>query len=277
MKELIEGFRSLIKQSGRVNKLLNTYERLKEKSVENVYLLEKKLNEILKEVNSLPDFALKNSLITWLNNEKSELDKIKDEFRFSLGEKIKELFQKENWIIKGQYPILRIGLYTLSLNFEFGEATLYFGPEIEKIKSKIPLEPETIYQVIKKFDDSLKKIKFDPKEFYLDLQKAYKKRIILSNKSYGEKVYLVDVLDEYVILKQPSQFFADPKKENFREIPRIHLCYLLFLFKKSEYAQKGIHFYIATFDATTDKMHAIWIPDNEEGEGTYYSYISFAE
>lgn len=277
MKELIEGFRSLIKQSGRVNKLLNTYERLKEKSVENVYLLEKKLNEILKEVNSLPDFALKNSLITWLNNEKSELDKIKDEFRFSLGEKIKELFQKENWIIKGQYPLLRLGLYTLSLNFEFGEATLYFGPEIEKIKSKIPLEPETIYQVIKKFDDSLKKIKFDPKEFYLDLQKAYKKRIILSNKPYGEKVYLVDVLDEYVILKQPSQFFADPKKENFREIPRIHLCYLLFLFKKSEYAQKGIHFYIATFDATTDKMHAIWIPDNEEGEGTYYSYISFAE
>ena len=267
----------MIKQSGRVNKLLNTYEQLKEKSVENVYLLEKKLNEILKEVNSLPDFALKNSLITWLNKEKSELDKIKDEFRFSLGEKIKELFQKENWIIKGQYPILRIGLYTLSLNFEFGEATLYFGPEIEKIKSKIPLEPETIYQVIKKFDDSLKKIKFDPKEFYLDLQKAYKKRIILSNKPYGEKVYLVDVLDEYVILKQPSQFFADPKKENFREIPRIHLCYLLFLFKKSEYAQKGIHFYIATFDATTDKIHAIWIPDNEEGEGTYYSYISFAE
>jgi len=267
----------LIKQSGRVNKLLGAYERLKEKSVENVYLLEKKLNEISKEVNSLPDFALKNSLITWLNNEKSELDKIKDEFRFSLGEKIKELFQRENWIIKGQYPILRIGLYTLSLNFEFGEATLYFGPEIEKIKSKIPLEPETIYQVIKKFDDSLKKIKFDPKEFYLDLQKAYKKRIILSNKPYGEKVYLVDVLDEYVILKQPSQFFVDPRKENFREIPRIHLCYLLSLFKKSEYAQKGIHFYIATFDATTDKMHAIWIPDNEEGEGTYYSYISFVE
>jgi len=267
----------LIKQLKRVNKLLNTYERLKEKSVENAYLLEKKLNEISKEVNNLPDFALKNSLVTWLNNEKSELDKIKDEFRFSLGERIRELFQKENWIIKGQYPILRIGLYTLSLNFEFGEATLYFGPEIEKIKSKIPLEPETIYQTIKKFDDSLKKIKFDPKEFYLDLQKAYKKRTILSNKPYGEKVYLVDVLSEYVILKQPSQFFADPRKENFREIPRIHLCYLLYLFKKSEYAQKDIHFYIATFDATTDKIHAIWIPDNEEGEGTYYSYISFAE
>ncbi len=277
MKEILEGLRLLNRKLSRVNKLLTAYSRLKEKTIDNAYLLEKKLNEISKETNDLPDFSLKNKLLNWINNEKSELDKIKEEFRFSLAERIKEFFQKENWLIKGQYPKLRIGLYTLSLNFEFGEATLYFGPEIEKIKSKIPLEPEAIYQTIKKFDNNLKKNNFDPKEFYLDLQKAYKNCILLSNKPYGEKVYLVDVLNKYVILKQTAQFLADPKKDNFKEIPRITLCYFLYLFKKSEYAQKGIHFYIATLDATTDKMHAIWIPDNEEGEGTYYSYISFAE
>ncbi|MEO0094481.1 MAG: hypothetical protein ABIL46_03590 [candidate division WOR-3 bacterium] len=277
MKEIIEGLKLLNKRLNRVIKLLNAYSRLKDKAVENVYLLERRLNEISKEADNLPDFEMKNSLIVWLNSEKSAVDKIKEDFRFSLAERIKELFQKENWIIKGQYPILRIGLYTLSLNFEFGEATLYFGPEIEKIKSKIALEPETIYQTIKKFDEGLKRMKFDPKEFYLDLQKSYKKCILLLNKPHGEKVYLTEVLSEYVILKQPSQFFADPKKSNFREFPRINLSYWLYLFKKSEYAQKGIHFYIATFDATTDKMHAIWIPDNEEGEGTYYSYVSFAE
>lgn len=277
MKEIIEGLKLLNKKLNRINKLLIAYSRLKENAIEKAYLLEKKLNEISKETNGLPDFSMKNSLFTWVSNEKSELDKIKEEFRFSLAERITEFFQKERWIIKGQYPKLRIGLYTLSLNFEFGEATLYYGPEIEKIKSKIPLEPETICQTIKKFDDGLKKINFDPKEFYLDIQKAYKNCIILSNKPYGEKVYLVDVLSKYVILKQPVQFLADPKKDNFREIPRINLCYLLYLFKKSEYAQKGVHFYIATFDATTDKMHSIWIPDNEEGDGTYYSYISFAE
>lgn len=277
MKEILEGLRLLNKKLSRVNKLLTAYSRLKDNTIENAYLLEKKLNEISKETNDLPDFSLKNTLFNWVNNERSELDKIKEEFRFSLAERIKEFFQKENWLIKGQYPKLRIGLYTLSLNFEFGEATLYFGPEIEKIKSKIPLEPEAIYQTIKKFDNNLKKNNFDPKEFYLDLQKAYKNCILLSNKPYGEKVYLVDVLNKYVILKQTAQFLADPKKDNFKEIPRITLCYFLYLFKKSEYAQKGIHFYIATLDATTDKLRAIWIPDNEDGEGTYYSYISFAE
>ncbi|MEO0124217.1 MAG: hypothetical protein ABIL69_09495, partial [candidate division WOR-3 bacterium] len=193
MKEILEGLRLLNRKLSRVNKLLTAYSRLKEKTIDNAYLLEKKLNEISKETNDLPDFSLKNKLLNWINNEKSELDKIKEEFRFSLAERIKEFFQKENWLIKGQYPKLRIGLYTLSLNFEFGEATLYFGPEIEKIKSKIPLEPEAIYQTIKKFDNNLKKNNFDPKEFYLDLQKAYKNCILLSNKPYGEKVYLVDV------------------------------------------------------------------------------------
>jgi hypothetical protein len=170
---------------------------------------------------------------------------------------------------------LRIGFYTVVLNFEFGEATLYFGPEIEKIRSKIPLEPGTIHSAIKKFDEDLKRTKFEPKEFYLDLQKAYKNRIIVSNRSYGEKVLLIDALNEYVLLKQPSAFFVDPKKENFREFPRISLAYLLYLFRRSDFSQKGVHLYVATFDATTDKKQALWIPDNEEGEGTYYSYVSF--
>ncbi|MGB9719957.1 MAG: hypothetical protein ACPL28_00545 [bacterium] len=275
MKQIIEGFKSLIKQSGRVNKLLNAYQRLKEKSIENVYLLEKKLNELSKEAISLPDFPLKNSLISWLNNEKNEVEKAKEDFHFLLGEQIKNLFQKDNKILKGQYPILRVGFYTIKLDFEFGEVTLYFGPEIEKIKSKIPLEPEAIYQSVKKFDEEIRKTKFDAKEFYLDLQKAYKKRIVLSNKPYGEKMPLVDVLNEYVMLKQPPQFFVDPKKENFREFSRVTLAYLLYLFRKSEISKSGSHLYVATFDATTDKGHSIWIPDNEEGEGTYCSYISF--
>lgn len=274
MKEIIEGFKGLIKNSGKITKLLNGYAQLKEKSAENAYIMEKRLAEISKITSNLPDFDLKNSLINWLNQEKTEIEKAKEEFRFLLGEQIKALFQQDNKTIKGQYPILRVGFYTLVLNFEFGEASLYFGPEIEKIKSKIPIKPMTIYQTIKKFDEGLKKTKFDPKEFYLDLQNAYKKQAILSNKPYGEKILLINVLDEYVILKQPPQFFIDPKKQHYREFSRINLAYLLYLFKKSEFNQKSIHFYVATFDATTDKKQALWIPDNEEGEGTYYGYMA---
>lgn len=277
MKEIVERFKALIKASSKTIKVLNGYAKLKENPVDNAYILEKRLTELSKTVDTLVDFDLKNQLINWLNQEKKEIEKVKEDFRFAFGERLKALFQQDNQTISGQYPILRIGFYTLVLNFEFGEAILYFGPEVEKIKSKIPLEPEVVYNTFKKIDTELRKTKFDPKEFYLDLKKAYNKCVILSKKPFGEKVYLVDVLSEYVLLKQTAQFFIDPKKENFRGFSRISLSYLLYLFKKSEYAQKGLHLYIATFDATVDRKHAIWIPDNEEGDGTYYSYLSFSE
>ncbi|MEO0206537.1 MAG: hypothetical protein ABIL22_07690 [candidate division WOR-3 bacterium] len=275
MNEIVEAFKGLIRNSTQINKLLTSYAKLRENVGANAYQMDRKLTEISKIANNLPDFNLKNSLINWLNEEKKEVEKAKEEFRFLLAEQIKTLFQQDNKVIKGQYPILRVGFYTINLNFEFGEVTLYFGPEIEKIKSKISLEPEAIYRSVKDFDEELRKTKFEPNEFYLELQKAYKNCIKISNKTYGEKILLVDVLNEYVILKQPPQFFVDPRKENFREFSRITLAYMLYLFRKSEISKSDVHLYVATFDATTDKKHSLWIPDNEEGEGTYYSYIAF--
>ncbi len=275
MQEILEKLKGLIKNSQRIKKLIDNYTKLKEDSALNAYLMEKRILEISKIVNSLPNFEIKESLSAWVSQEKGAIEKAKEDFRFMVGEQIKELFQKENIRIKGQFPILRIGLYTLKVNFEFGEAVLYFGPEIERIKSKIPLEPSTIYQTIKKYDETLKKTKFEPSEFHQDLLTAYRKKLSLLNKPYGEKLLITEVLTEYVIAKQPPQFFTDPKRENYKEFPRTKLSYLLYLYKKSDLLGKKPRFYVATFDATTDKRRALWIPDNEEGEGTYYSYIAF--
>ena len=85
---------------------------------------------------------------------------------------------------------------------------------------------------------------------------------------------IIEVLNEFVFIKQPQKFFNDPKKENFKDYPRIKLSYLLYILRKSNNAGKGLKFYVANFDATGDKKNSIWIPDNDEGDGTYYSYIS---
>ncbi|MCX7995012.1 MAG: hypothetical protein N3A65_04470 [candidate division WOR-3 bacterium] len=277
MREMVEGFKKLNKESAKVVKLIERYSKLKEKPDQNAYLMEKSLNFIFDIASNLPEFTLKNLLLDWINREKNEVEKAKEEFRFGLGEQIKALFQRENKVIRGQFPVLRVGFYTIVLNFEFGEATIFFGPEIEKIKSKVPLEPVAIHDAIEKFDSELKKIKFDANQFYQDLHRAYNNCLLLMGKTPGEKVLLVDVLNQYVILKQPSQFFIDPRKENYREFSRVTLAYLIYLFKKSGFERNGVQFYIANFDATTDRKKAIWIPDDEEGGGTYYSYISFSE
>lgn len=275
MRELIENVKALSKNARKIIKLVEKYEKLEENPMDNVYILEKTLAEISNVVESLPDFGLKESLRSWIQTTKDTLEKTKEDFRFQFGQQLRGLLENDGKQMSGQYPLLRIGLYTLKLNFEFGEATLYFGPEIDKVRSQIPLEPQTIFEIIKKSDTELRTIKQTPEEIFKDLYEAYDRSLRLANKSFGEKLLITEVLHQFVVLKQTKQFFVDPRRKNFREYSRVRLSYMLYLLKKEHFTERGMKLYVATFDATVDKRNAIWIPENEIGEGTYYSYISF--
>jgi len=160
------------------------------------------------------------------------------------------------------------------LNFEFGEATLFFGPEVDKIRSKIPLNAETIMVEVRRQYEGIRTPKFDATRMLNDLQTAYQRCLRLANKTSGEKILVGDVLREYVFIKQPKQFVIDARKDNYRAYPRMKLCYMLYQLKKAGIAQ-NMRLYVATFDATVDKSRSFWIPENEDGEGTYYEYVSF--
>jgi hypothetical protein len=218
---------------------------------------------------------LTQSISAWLKGEKEAITKAKGEFRFAFGKELKTLLEKDGRQLHGQYPLLRIGLFTLKLDFEFGNATLFFGPEIEKLKSSIQLQPDSICRELKKFDDMLQKEQFNAEEMLKDICQAYKRRLLLTNKSYGEKLLITDVLEEFVILKQSNKFSIDPRRENYREYPRIILSYLLYRLRKSHVNQQSMRLHVATFDATVNRLRSIWVPENEKGDGTYYSYISF--
>lgn len=277
MKELVNDIKLLSKNLNKILKLFSEYSKIKEDFTDNAYLADKKLREIDKMVDSLPSFPLKTSLLNRFDEEKEILEKAKEDFRFSFGENLNELFLKDGKKVRGQYPTLRVGMYTIKLNFEFGEASLYFGPEVEKVKGKIPLNPKYLYEAVKKSDDGLKNEKFEIKQFLNELFEAYKRRLLLNKKVMGDKLAIIDVLNEFVIMKQPQKFIIDPRRENFQEYPRIKLSYFLYLLRKSSEVNSNMRFYVANFDATPDKKSSIWIPDNEDGEGTYYSYVSFEE
>lgn len=275
LSEFAQDFEGLSKNTRIISKLLEEYKKLTIDPTENAFLLQKKLGEIIKVAGTLPEFSLKRSLMSWIEHARDELEMAKEDFRFQFGQQLREILQKEGKKLRGQYPLLKIDFYTLQLNFEFGEATLYFGPEIEKIRSKIPLQPEIIFETLKKCDSDLRTVKSAPEDMLKTLHEAYCRRLKLDSKAFGDKLLIIDVLNEFVMLKQSKRFFTDPKKANFREYSRVKLSYLLYLLKKSDVSDKGLRLHVATFDATTDKMHSIWIPENEHGEGTYYSYISF--
>lgn len=275
MDEILKSLRTVVKGINRLTKLLNTYDKIRSKPVDNAYLLEKNLQMIERYLSELAVKELVRDLIEWLVKEKKKINGFKEEFRIKFGQELTALFAQEGKKIRGQYPILRMGIYTLKIDFEFGSVDLFFGPEVEKIKSKIPLQAVTVFETVKKFDKDLHASKMTAADMYETLHEAYKRRLIMTGQSFGEKTPIMKVLSEFVLLQQSKQFLIDPQKSKFRGYSRVTLSYLMYFLKRSEFFEKNIRLHVATFDATVDKMNTLWILENDEGEGTHYSHISF--
>ncbi|MEO0092849.1 MAG: hypothetical protein ABIK67_01135 [candidate division WOR-3 bacterium] len=266
------------KKSQVLAKRIESYLKTKESAGKEFSLIEKRLNEIKKILADYPCVEIKTNLSTWLTAEAEALKTIKDEFRYKFGSELRDLLAKDGIALKGQLPVLRVGFYTLKLDFELGFATLFWGPEIQTIKSKIPLSVPTIYETIHSFNERIKRHLTPPKDFLKNLIRAYERYTKLNNIPAGEKVLLIDLLSELVLLSQPASFRADPAKDKFREYSRIQFSYDLYNLKQRENFVIGKHrlrLGVATFDATTDKTKSIWVPDNEQGDGTFYSYLVF--
>ncbi len=82
----------------------------------------------------------------------------------------------------------------------------------------------------------------------------------------------VNALEQVLIpeLKRQAKYIEITIDERDRED--------LYRLKKSEVHAIENHIVklsVATFDATTEKKRSLWVPDNEQGDGTYYSYLSF--
>ena len=256
-------------------KRLELYQKIKEQPVANIHLLEKSLNDIKKLLTAFPDSEIKSNLLKWIEDENGFIKKTKEEFRFQFGNQLKELLEKDGLILKGQLPLLRAGFYSLKLNFELNFAAFYWGPEIQTIKAKIPLSVQEIYKTIHNYNEQLKKRAAAANDFYKNLQHAYQRYTSLNNIPYGNKVLLIDLLSELVLISQSTSFRADPSKDKFREYSRIQFSYDLYCLRQTPGQASSLRLSVATFDATTDKAKSIWVPDNEQGDGTYYSYITF--
>jgi len=281
MEELIELLKILAKASHSLLKKIEGYQKFRGEPVANVHTLEGLLGDIKKLGEKLPESKLLAVLTNWIETEASEIAKFKDDFHFSFGRDLKELIAKQGTSLKGQLPILRCGLWTIKADFEIGSAVIFWGPEVEKVKAKVILNPQKIVRAIDDLDQDLKKRSIGGRELLELVFRAYQRILTINRVSAGEKILLVDLLGELVFLIQPSEFKNDPRRERFREYSRINFGYDLFLLRRQnldlKVQEQSLRLTVATFDATLDKRRALWIPENEEGEGTYYSYVSFGQ
>lgn len=274
MFDFLELLRRLNKDCRTLIKMLADYEKDQSRTDISPYERERKLEKISRIADRLPDFEGRKKICDWINQEHKSLTAAKDEFRFDFGRRLKELLSSRGWEIRGQYPRLRIGLYTVIVNFEFGRAEIWLGPEILKIKPNLPLTPDAIVENIQRLDADYRTSPFNAEAFGQDLRTAYERALLVGSRNFGDKLPLMTVLQEYVFLQQEPKFYVDPRREHFREFNRFMLAMILYRFMKTEFSAT-VRFQVATFDATSNPQKALWVPSDDEGNGTYFGQISF--
>jgi hypothetical protein len=236
--------------------------------------------ELSGAIQVFPESEVRQKMAEWCRNESAAIEQSRAEFRFEFGRQLVTGLVGSGLTVRGQLPLLRVGLFTVRTDFEAGSATVFWGPEIEKLKSGLALAPAELAATLKKWNERLRQKSVDPAKLAGRLHAAYRRLCGLGGLSEGTRVFLLDLLSELVLLMQPESFRLNPAQEKFVEYPRVRFSYDLFRLKQAGLFAVGdvqMKLHVANFDATTEKAKALWVPDNEEGDGTHYSYISFSK
>ena len=277
IKELREEIRKVGRSSSNLVKLLSQFERLSVNPVDNAYQLDELLTKIEKISGNYHIEGLAPKLKSWLDTSMAEISTSKERFKHEFGKKLQELLRKKGFELGGRYPDLKVKFYTIHIDFPRGLASLFFGHE--PVKSKIPLSPENITNALEPVHRNLNR-PFDSAKFVELLYEAYRRVCRIRDFHQGEKVPIIEVLQQLVLLIQPPQFRADPTKEHYRGYGRAHFGYDLYRLRLSGARTKEnqvVGLMTATFDATRKRENFIWVPDNERGDGTTYSLIYFKQ
>ncbi len=279
----MEGLIGVLSELGRrfqkAAKLLSRYQALLSEPVRRVYERERSLAELAEVIAGLPEGELKKRLSEWLEEERERLERAREEFRFEFGREFLSGLDGSGMRVQGQLPFLRVGLFSVQVDFSSGRATVFWGPGVERLRSGVRLESGELVRVLRSYQEGLERWGIrEPREFLLRLWSGYQRVCVLRGVAEGERVFLVELLGELVLMMQSDGFRVNPVRERFVEYPRVRFSYDLYLLRRSGVRTvegREVRLSVANFDATAEKARALWVPDNEEGEGTYYSYISF--
>ena len=278
MEGLAELLLSLSGQSHKLARRLVAYRGLLSDPVNNVHARARAIAELSGAIQAFPDSEVRARLAEWCRDESAAIEQSRAEFRFEFGRQLVVGLEGSGLTVRGQLPLLRVGLFTVRADFEAGSATIFWGPEIERLKSGLALAPAELSATLKKWNERLRQKSVEPAKLAARLQAAYRRFCAIGGLNEGTRVFLLDLLSELVLMMQPESFRLNPAQEKFVEYPRVRFSYDLFRLKQAGAFVVGdaqLKLHVANFDATTEKAKALWVPDSEEGDGTHYSYISF--
>jgi len=264
MEELLSKIKDIEKKVTYIRKQLELYSKLKN-DINQSYKAEEVLTNVENMVLQVDGLQM-DDLHEFIKRERMVVESHKRELRYRLAQQLEQRLSKLELTLKGQYPTLRAGLYTMKLDFIRGKVDIFWGPD--KVAT-VDLNADSIVGEIEKLE-SLLKGEFDPANYMQLIAQAYMKVIKHKGLTPGDKIMLSELHQQLTIMMQSKAFWVNPIRRNLREYPRYRFAYDMYRVMR-KYGDR-IQLTVATFDATKDPEKAIWIPDNDE-KGTRYSYV----
>lgn len=263
----------------KIDQILKDIAKLDQDTVANLSTIQKKV-KVLKELleKSEPNKSDNDQVTNWLESYQPKLIKIEQEvkkksFANELAKELKSL----DMSLEGQYPNLKAGFFSLQLDFTKDILKLWYGYEQELLGEYRILG--NAKEVKKQIESFLKNggSGLEPEAFIDKLKKAYQFLLQHKNEHNNQGIPIIQVWLRMASWEiQSDQFQQEPLTKNMKDYSRADFSYDLYKSQKIA-SQKGLHLTVAVKAYTQNRQDYLWIPSNDRGDGSVFSFIKFEE
>lgn len=207
-----------------------------------------------------------------------ELDLAQRALGDEFGQKLRGALAEIGVSIGGRPPKFEIGRFELDANFAKRAAVLRYGKDIVAPHVSI-----TVDATIKAYQAAVKALqgrKVDGAEWMAQLYDAYQ-NVRRKRGIDGDRVNIVDVYVELVILRQGRAFGIEPSKRTFSDYSRAQFIYDFYEFtSRQRLAHRGqvARVYASTKSQTDSPAKSMWIVEGDSPyDGHFYSDMQFSK
>lgn len=275
-EDIVARFTKYQKDLQSVVRLLQGIARLDRDRRDNLVKLRSLALKLEREVERLVQGTeCVKGLAEWLTQYRATIDDAVKETQRRFGVELDQELRKLGFSLSGQYPELKAGMFTIELDFDRMEAILWFGPRQERL-GRCALSASTVARCLEKAAQKLGS-RLPEDQLFAKLWEAYRR---VTKNSRSAPVPIIQVLSELAHVIQEPRFLQDPRREHYRSYSRADFSYDLFRlrqFFKARGTPTKVHLVVATRAYTRRRSDFLWVPDSQDGKGTFYSHLQLEE
>lgn len=257
-------FAEFTKNTAAINRMLAEIGKLDIDRARNIASLQariSKLDACVEALRHMPDVV--TQLDEWLVSYRSEFLTAKEEQAKRFGVKLESELRKKGLELSGHYPELCAGVFTIEINLDKWQITLWYGPKQERL-GICAVSAEETGDLVEKYRTTLGS-HVEEAVFVQRLQESLTR---LRQQNEEGVTPIVAVLGELTLVMQSEQFRRDPRREHYHSYGRADFSMDLCRFGRR------VQLRTATRALARSRDDFLWVPSDERsGEGAIYSHV----